>query len=195
MRRWERPLLLFSIALNVGFLSLAAVQRAERPPAPPVPGPDSPRAAAEMQRWQRHRHQVVARALDLDEAQRQRFGASFDELRPRVRAARRAVMAERAVYGDALARGDAAAARAAQRNLSYAQARVDSLCAEMMVQEASVLRPEQRARYVRWMFRPGAGPGGDDAPHGHGPGGPRGPGAGGLDGRGPGGPPPRPDVP
>ena len=54
----------------------------------------------------------LARALDLDEAQRQRFGTSFDELRPRVRAARRAVMAERAVYGDALARGDAAAARA-----------------------------------------------------------------------------------
>jgi Spy/CpxP family protein refolding chaperone len=196
MKRWERPLLLFSIALNVGFVSLAAIQRAPRPAGPPLMGPDSPRAAAQMQRWQKHRHQAVARALDLDTDQRQRFGSSFDEMRPRLRSARREVVAERTAYGEALAAGDAGAARAAQRRLSRAQARVDSLCAEMMVQEATVLRPEQRARYVRWMFRPGMGPG-PSRPQGHGPGGPHRHGMPGDPVSGPGlpGEPPPPGAP
>jgi len=182
MKRWERPLLLFSIALNVGFLTLAAVHRAPRPVPPALRGPDSPHATAAMQRWQKHRHQALARALDLDPEQRQRFGAAFETSRPALRAARREVMAQRLAYGDALARGDEASARAAQRTLSRAQSRVDSLCAEMMVHETSVLRGDQRQRYVRWMFRPGAGPGepfgpGGHQPVGHGPGGPHGHGA------------------
>jgi Spy/CpxP family protein refolding chaperone len=136
-----------------------------------------------MQRWQHHRHQALARALDLDDAQRQQFGAGFETHRPSLRAAQREVMAQRFAYGDALARGDEAAARAAQRTLSSAQARLDSLCADMMMQEASVLRPEQRVRYIQWMFRPGAGP-----LEAFGPGGGRGP----HGGRGPGAPPPAP---
>jgi Spy/CpxP family protein refolding chaperone len=186
VKRWERPLLLFSVALNVGFVSLAAVHFAKRPgPPPPFAGADSPRARALMQRWQQHRHEALARALDLDATQRQQFGAGFDTFHAPLRAARREVMAQRHAYGSALARGDVDGARLAQAKLSAAQTRLDSLCAQMMLQETSMLRPEQRARYVQWMFRPGASPGEEFGPGGgHGPHG----------GPGPGAPPPAPNF-
>ncbi len=167
MNRWERPLLLFSLALNLGFVTLAAAHHRQASLPALLRDPDSPRAAALLQRWQQHRHEALARALDLDDAQRERFGGNFQAMRPALRAARREVMTQRLAYCDALSRGDAASARTLQGSLSQAQARVDSLCAELMIQESATLHPDQRQRYLQWMFRPGAGPG---RQLGHGPG-------------------------
>jgi hypothetical protein len=67
------------------------------------------------------------------------------------------VVAERVAYALALERGDPGTARHAARRLSQAQSRVDSLVAEAMLQETSVLSPNQRSRYVLWTFRPERG--------------------------------------
>lgn len=165
MRRWERPLLFFSLALNVAFVSLAAVRQVPRNggdlregeiETPALPHPDRGRHLG--RRWHERRHQALARVLRLDPEQLQRLDAGPGPSRPQLREARLQVFEGRLEYQRALARGDAAAARDAVRALSRAQARVDSLCAEAMLEETSMLRPDQRRRYVRWTFRPGPGP-------------------------------------
>ena len=157
MKHWERPLLLFSLALNAAFVSLAAVQHVAHPePMPPrvarepFGDPHGPR------QWRAHRRAVLGRELRMDHEQLRHLDAGFDAVQPELRGARERVTAERLAYTEALVRGDAPAARAAVADLSRAQTRVDSLCAEAMLRETAELRPEQRAHYVRWTFRPGS---------------------------------------
>ncbi len=158
MKRWERPLLLFSIALNVAFVAIGATRRADREAAAGrFFAPDSPRAAQRLERWRERRHVILARRLRLDAQQARALDAGFDAVRPELRGLRQEVFQRRLAYAQALARGDEDAARATARQVSLAQARVDSLCAEAMIRETSVLRPEQRARYVGWTFRGGRG--------------------------------------
>jgi Spy/CpxP family protein refolding chaperone len=154
MKRWERPLLLFSLALNVAFVSVAATRATTRERrAPQLLAPDSPRAAEHLQRWRDRRHRALVHRLDLDPEQARTLDSEFENLRPRLRELRREIVFQRAAYARALAAGDAHVARAAARELSRAQVGVDSLCAEAMLRETSVMRPDQRARYVRWAFR------------------------------------------
>jgi hypothetical protein len=204
MTRWQRPLLVFSIALNVAFLSLAATHGVRNrdsglgtnadadadssatsntnPPDDTAGG--SPHDTHGMrfepsshhfpmlQRWHEQRHHMVARALDLDAAQQTAWDANFARFAPALPDLHFRVMAARAAYRSALLRGDASAVRSAATDVSHAQARIDSVCAEAMAGETSLLGPDQRARYVRWMFRGGPGRGGAPfmmAPFGTGP--------------------------
>src|SRR5262245_47591225 len=157
MTRWERLLLLFSVALNVAFVSVAAVnigrERAEPPRRDVVEWRrGAVRGLPPMGRhdWRRAR---LARELALDPPQQRAWEAQFARVAPELHEARARVAAARATYRRALVRGDLDAARGATREVSQAQAVVDSLCAEAMLGEAAVLRPEQRDRYVQWTLR------------------------------------------
>ncbi len=164
-RGWQRALLFFSLALNVAFVSLAAVHRSERgpidpppipedleaPPPPPIPPP--PDAGPFAPRWQARRTAALGRALALDRAQRDRLDEELESLRPPLRAARLHAAAERVAFRRALLRGDAADVRNAARAASRAQVHVDSLSAEAMLREMSVLHPEQRRRWARWTLQ------------------------------------------
>jgi len=156
MKRWERPLLLFSVALNIAFLTIGATRSVTREtPASRLLAPDSTQAAKHLERWRTRRHATMARKLHLDAQQLHALDAGFEAVHPALRQSRQEAHQHRMRYAQALARGDQAAARAAARAVSRAQARVDSLCAEAMIHETSVLGPEQRARYVSWTFRDG----------------------------------------
>jgi Spy/CpxP family protein refolding chaperone len=159
MRHWERPLLIFSLALNAAFVSLAAVHHVARPDTAELPRvarePSGDRRGPRQ--WRDHRRAVLGRELRMNHEQLRHLDAGFDAVRPELRSARQQVSLERRAYQEALVRGDAPAARAAVTDLSRAQTRVDSLCAEAMLRETAELRPEQRAHYVRWTFRPGPG--------------------------------------
>ncbi len=177
MTRWQRPLLVFSMALNVAFLSLAAthvirnrdadVDNDAGSAAPDMRPEKPPRHSPMLQRWHEQRHHMVAKALDLDAAQQTAWDANFARIAPALPELHQRAMAARAAYRTALLRGDADAVRSTAAEVSRAQARIDSVCAEAMAGEASTLEPKQRARYVRWMFRGGPGRGG--SPFGPGP--------------------------
>lgn len=171
MKRWERILLLFSLALNISFVSMAAMHFARlRDDAPPPgagtpvlmppPGHEGPpHRVPALERWHARRHARFARRLQLDAAQQDAWNARFGTLAPQIADARMSVAAARDLYHGTLLRGDAGAIRSAARQVSMAQTRLDSLCAEAMAAEAASLRPEQRARYVRWLTQPPRFPG------------------------------------
>jgi hypothetical protein len=160
MTRWERLLLLFSLALNVAFVSVAAVN-VGRDRSEPRRREDRPQLRRggdpgfSMGRRDR-RHARMARELGLDARQQREWDAQFARFAPELHEARARVAAARATYRRALARSDLDTARRATREVSQGQAIVDSLYAEVMLGEAAVLRPEQRDRYVRWTLRPEA---------------------------------------
>jgi Spy/CpxP family protein refolding chaperone len=154
MKRWERPLLLFSLALNAGFVSIAATRSYQHPEArAPYFGPETPHSAQRWERFRERRHAAMAQRLDLDPQQLHVLDSDLDRFRSDLRDLRSNVVQERQIYAQALVNGDVPAARIAARRVSRAQARVDSLCAEAMLRETQVLTPEQRARYARWAFR------------------------------------------
>jgi len=161
-RGWQRALLLFSLGLNVAFVSLAAVHRRERAgdPLPPIPeelqappGPPPADAGPFPPRWQARRAAALQRALALDPAQRHRLDHELDSLRPSLREARLHAAAQRVAFRRALLRGDAADVRSAARTAARAQSCVDSLSAEALLREMSVLHPEQRRRWARWTLQ------------------------------------------
>ena len=162
-RGWQRALLFFSVALNVAFVSLAAVHRSGRdrmtpPPIPeevdaPPPLPDPPDAGPFPRRWHARRTAALGRALTLDDGQRVRLDRELETLRPALRAARLDAAAQRTQFRRALVRGDAETVRRAAHSAARAQAQVDSLSAEALVREMSVLQPEQRHRWARWNLQ------------------------------------------
>lgn len=188
MKRWERVLLLFSLALNISFVSIAATHfariRDEGPPPeaespammPPHggamghdgsmarggsmghPGPMAHRFPA-LERWHERRHKRFAQRLQLDPAQQDAWNTRFGVLAPQIAEARMDIVTARDAYHGTLLRGDADAIRAAAHQVSQTQSRLDSLCAEAMAAEAASLRPDQRARYVRWLTQPPRFPG------------------------------------
>jgi hypothetical protein len=160
-RGWQRALLLFSLALNVAFVSLAAVHRSGRSDAPPpIPedldapsAPTPPHAGPFAPRWHARRAAALGRALALDRTQRAHLDHELEGLRPALRAARLHAAAERLQFRRALVRGDAENVRGAARAVARAQAQVDSLSAEALLREMSVLRPDQRHRWARWNLQ------------------------------------------
>jgi Spy/CpxP family protein refolding chaperone len=141
-------LLVFSLALNVAFVSIAAVRpRREAPPhrlqAPP---------ADFTHRWHGRRAALLGRHLGLDRPQRQAIRRDLAPLRPALGETRGRLATARHDFAAALRRGDLEAARQARRRLSEAQAELDSLSAEAMFREVMHLRPHQRDRYLHRTF-------------------------------------------
>jgi len=196
MKRWERVLLLFSLALNISFVSIAATHFARRgdegPPEAEAPALMVPREGSvghdgsvghgesvhdefvgrggavgygrqhrfpALERWHARRHKRFAERLQLDPVQQEAWNTRFGALAPQIADARMDIVAARDTYHDTLLHGDAGAIRAAAHRVSLAQTRLDSLCAEAMAAEAASLRPDQRARYVRWLTQPSRFPG------------------------------------
>ena len=163
MKRWERLLLFFSVAMNIAFVSLAAmhVTRARGDTdngSPPPSRSEWRRDSADLRDHHARRRARLARRLALDTEQRSRWDTGFEAVAADLRAARRDVATARAAYRRALLDGDRDGARAATRAVSRAQTHVDSICAEAMWSEAATLRPDQRRDYVRWTLRePGRG--------------------------------------
>lgn len=153
MSRWERPLLLFSLALNAAFISLAAMQHVAHPERPAQFARESPDDHRSPRHRRAQRRAIMGRELGMDRDQMRHLDQGFDAFRPELGVAREQVAQQRLAYKEALMRGDGGAARTAVADLSRAQTRLDSLCAEAMLRETAELRPEQRAHYVRWTFR------------------------------------------
>jgi len=152
MKRWERPLLLFSLAINIAFVSVAATNLGrdrDAAPAAPERGGEWRRGERTIEVRHALRRERLGRTLRLDADQRLRWEAQFAHVAPALRAARERVGTARATYRDAVLRADVETARRATREISRAQAQVDSVCAEAMLAEATTLRPDQRRRYVQ----------------------------------------------
>jgi Spy/CpxP family protein refolding chaperone len=151
VKRWERLLLLFSLALNVAFVTLAATRQR------PSPAPQTPRGFGERfepgGQGRDARRRVYHRVLRLDPHQALVLDREFESVEPPLREARRRVAGSRRRYAEAVVRGEAAEARAAARALARERTALDSLVAETIVRESSVLDPEQRAHYVRMVLR------------------------------------------
>jgi len=149
-RRWERALLVFSLALNAAFVSLAAVYRR----AEPAPAQIEPPRERFPPRWQRRRAAFLGHRLGLDREQRAAIHERLGTMGPAFVTAREDLVTTRHEFFAALQRNDLAAARAARQRLSTAQARLDSLSAEAMLREMEHLHGDQREQYLRWMSRP-----------------------------------------
>ncbi|MBK8165231.1 MAG: periplasmic heavy metal sensor [bacterium] len=179
MNRLLRLLLLVSFGLNVG-LGWALLRdrpegRVGRPGAVSGhawrerPAPDD---TAAWRRMMDRRIERLSGRLDLDPDQADRLhrlqqgnGPVMHAARQRVETGRQAVRA--AVDADGFGDGQV---RVALRDLRRAQADLDSLAQEFLLQEFAVLTPEQREHYARILpLDPWRGPGAD---------GPRGPGEG-----------------
>jgi Spy/CpxP family protein refolding chaperone len=121
------------------------------PPAPPVGAPpaDAPPAAPCAVPCD-ERILRMARHLGLNEDQRSQMERILEESMPRIVAARSTVQeARRVVQAEyATESPDAARLHTAVRAMNAAQARLDSLVAETMMQEIGLLTPEQKRRYV-----------------------------------------------
>ena len=150
-RRWERLLLIFSLAVNAAFVSLAAVHLRSSEPAPAQI--ERPQARFSP-RWQRRRAFILGHRLGLDPAQREAIHARLATMGPDFAAAKEEMAQARQEFFRALARNDVHAARIARARLSVVQARIDSLSAEAMLREIEHLSPDQREGYLRMMARP-----------------------------------------
>ena len=146
--RWDRFLLVFSLALNVAFVSLAAVHPAREVPRQQLGPPRAPFTP----RWHGRRAAMLARQLRLDREQLQAIHRDLASLRPALLETRERLAVTRHDFVEALRHGDLPAARAARQELSRGQVELDSLSAEAMLREVEHLRPEQRERYLRRTF-------------------------------------------
>lgn len=187
MRRGWFLLLILSLGLNAGLLYAIASGRGSAPelsvfqtvvgrqpqPDPRFPGPgphppDGPPCPREcsgrLDSVACDRLECLARFLRLDEEQYAEMIRVREEMLPRILAERdevqRARHAVREEYGKPAVVGPARI-RLLVRSLTEAQARLDSLVAETMLQEAALLSVEQRTRYFESMpwRKPGPGPG------------------------------------
>ncbi len=193
MNRLLRLFLLVSLGLNLGlgWVVMKNLREPERRlPASgrawrERPAPDD---SAAWRRMMHHRLERLSTVLELEPAQAERLQQLQVANGPVVREHRERIEAARLRVREAADAGgfDTEGVRSALVGLRHAQAELDSLTQEFLMQEFSVMTPPQRARYLEllpldpWRSgRPG-GPGG--------PGGQRGPeGPGDLDG-GDGGP-------
>jgi Spy/CpxP family protein refolding chaperone len=178
MSRLMRLVLLVSLGLNVG-LGWGAVRALRDEPRPPQAEGRSWRnrpATDDSVAWRRMMHRRVDRlatVLDLEPAQTARLEQLQAANAPTVRARRERIEAARRALREqsAAATFDPAATRTALAAVRHAQADLDSLTQEFLLQEFDVLTPAQRARYVELLpmepWRSGrSGPGGGDGPAG-----------------------------
>ena len=145
--RLGRLLLLFSLGLNLAFVTLAVVRAREA-----VSEESGSRPADFSPRWHGRREARMGRALRLEPAQRLALREHLGAVRPELQSARQDLFHARREFREALRRADAPGARLARARVSRAQNRLDSLSAEAMLAELAVLRPEQRERYLRWTI-------------------------------------------
>jgi Spy/CpxP family protein refolding chaperone len=146
-RHLGRLLLLFSLGLNLAFVTIAVVRARET-----VTEERGGRPADFSPRWQGRRDAIMGRALRLEPAQRRALHEHSGAVRPELQAARHDLFLARREFREALRRANAPGARLARAQVSQAQIRLDSLSAEAMLAELAVLRPEQRERYLRWTI-------------------------------------------
>ncbi|MCK4413859.1 MAG: periplasmic heavy metal sensor [Candidatus Eisenbacteria sp.] len=167
MRRGWFVLLALSLGLNAGlfYTTLATRSSDDLAPAPPPmvgppvavpghpgPGMDPPGAPA-VEQMIRGRHERMCRFLVLGDDQRRQTRTILDAALPRIVALREDVHEIRRLIHDAYRQPeiDAPHIRGLVERLTAAQARLDSLAAETMLQEVALLTPEQRVAYWRAM--------------------------------------------
>lgn len=184
MNRLLRLFLLVSLGLNLGlgWVVLKNVREPERRlPASGRAWRDSP-APGDSVSWRRmmnHRLERLSSLLDLEPAQAERLQQLQVANGPVVREHRERIDAARLRVRDAADAGgfDTEGVRSALAGLRHAQAELDSLTQEFLLQEFAVMTPPQRARYLELLplepwrtVRSGGvgGPGGQRGPEGPG---------------------------
>lgn len=178
MNRLGRLILVASLGLNLGLgWALWRGLRPEppRPPRTERPGRERP-AAGDTAAWRRMMQRRIERLsarLELSPAQAEQLQALQLANGPLVRAQHERLEAARGRVLEATgAEGyDAATVRASLAGLRRAQAGLDSLTQEFLLQECDLLTPAQRTRYLELLplepwrgGRPGGPPDGPDDP-------------------------------
>ncbi len=176
MNRVVRLVLLVSLGLNVG-LGWNALRTQRDEPRRPLAAARNWRnrpALDDSVGWRSMMHRRVerlAKVLDLEAAQADQLERLQAANAPAVRAQRERIEAARRTLREQSrsATFDPAAVRAALAGVRHAQADLDSLTQEFLLQEFDVLTPSQRARYLEILplepWRSGRpGPGGGDGP-------------------------------
>lgn len=156
MRKLLFPLLMVSIGLNLGLLYHQLTDRSPdrwsprhrmaREAGRRGPSVDEPDA----ERGIRHRTRYLAEALGLSADQREEMSALLEQTVPRIMERKRAATDARRSLQETMAATppDTEEFRRRVEKLNRAQAAVDSLVAEAMLAESSILTPDQRARYL-----------------------------------------------
>lgn len=177
MNRVLRLVLLVSLGLNLG-LGWAVLRGREATDGPPPQAGHrwrerpAPADSAAWRRMMEHRLERLAARLDLAPDQSARLRALQEANGPLVRAGRDRIEAARQAVRRAADGGafDDARVREALRGLRRAQADLDSLTQEFLLQECAVMNEGQRARYLEllpldpWRSARPDGPGGPDGP-------------------------------
>lgn len=172
MNRWMRLILLVSLGLNLGLGWAILRDGRHEGPRPSAAGRvwrERP-AAGDSAGWQRMmdvRVERLASALDLDAAQTERLRQLQSTNGSRVRAQRQRIEEARKAVRDASGGGvyDPSAVRGALAGLRHAQADLDSLTQEFLMQELALMDPAQRERYLEllpldpWRTGHAGGPG------------------------------------
>ncbi len=178
MKRGWFIVLLLSLGMNAGVLYTLLSERTRSVPPPPRffhPGrgpfhgeerfPPGRRPRPILKRMLEKRMGRMAERLDLDDVQRATLADLLDRMLPRIFDERERTESAReeirALYE--LENVDPDAVREAVSRLNDAQSRLDSLVAETMLLEASILTPEQRKKYAGAL--PWGLPGGPGGPH------------------------------
>lgn len=217
MKRLWFLLLAISLGANAGFAVVWLSGPRQHAPGPPGPGPGPRPAPPAIERVLDNHLDRMSEGLLLTGDQRARLADGYKVLFPRILDQNRAVAQLRRKVHESYGADsvDAPGFRELVARLSHEQAKLDSLVAEAMLQEAAVMTTEQRRRYIPGMpwtravqtaqGQPEVGPGPGPGPRGRrmpgpgfgpGPGGPPEPGYPPPGGPPPGGPPgPPPDGP
>lgn len=165
MKRGWFLLLALSLGLNAGLIYTTLVKETGEPQVPPppaepgVPAPDDPAHAPDapvpptVGSLIQARHERMSRFLDLTPEQRRRGLEILQSRLPRLLALRGQVAEARNQIHAAYRQPeiDQQRIRRLVEKLTSAQAQVDSLAAEMMLQEVALLTLEQRQAYWRAM--------------------------------------------
>jgi Spy/CpxP family protein refolding chaperone len=154
-------LLLLSAGLNLGLGYALLTQDTsdwDAPPARQTGGwdPGARWADHDSATWAemaRHRFRRLADRLDLSEEQQEPFRRIKRETFPRIRQGRQEVRRQRGLFHTAClaAEVDPDEIMKRARQLSAAQARLDSLVTSALLAELVLLEPEQRRRYLQMM--------------------------------------------
>jgi Spy/CpxP family protein refolding chaperone len=151
MRRIWFLVIAVSVGLNAGLLIKSMGPGLEGPGREPAPGhlPGEGHFESVVENHLRR----MTESLELDDEQRSTIAAIHVRLMPRIAAERRAMGEMRRTIASLFASPEfnPEAFQALARELSEAQARLDSLVTEAMLGEAAVLSPEQRQKYVGEM--------------------------------------------
>ena len=177
MSRWARLILLVSLGLNLGLgWALFRTMRTEEPRSPLTgrawrarPAPED---TAAWHRMMQHRVERLSSLLELEPEQAAQLQRLQKANAPLVRAQRERIGIARQQVRTVADAGspDGTGVRGALAGLRRAQAELDSLTQEFLMQELALMTPPQRARYLEllpldpWRSSRSVGP---DGPGGH----------------------------